>query len=56
MQSVRKALRDGVLEKDTYERVVCGDCEETLKTENDPDQIGSVRVCPDCGGRWKELR
>ena len=56
MKSVRKALRDGSLEKDTYERVVCGDCEEKLKTENDPDEIGSVRVCPDCDGRLKEIR
>jgi len=56
MRSVRKALRDGDLAKDTYGRVNCTDCEQTLKTKNDPDQIGTVRACPDCGGEWKEIR
>ena len=55
MKSVRKALRGGDLYKDTYERLNCNECEKPLKTENDPDEIWSVRVCPDCGGRWKEL-
>ncbi|WP_435345393.1 HVO_0758 family zinc finger protein [Haloarchaeobius sp. HRN-SO-5] len=56
MKSVRKALRDGTLEKDTYERVTCAECGQTLKTKNDPDEIGTVRACPDCGGEWKEIR
>lgn len=55
MKSVRKALRSGDLFKDTYERLNCNECEKPLKTENDPDEIGSVRVCPECGGRWKQL-
>lgn len=56
MKSVRKALRDGTLEKDTYERLNCAECKQTLKTKNDPDEVGTVRVCPDCGGEWKEIR
>ena len=50
-----KGVRGGDLYKDTYERLNCNECEKPLKTENDPDEIWSVRVCPDCGGRWKEL-
>lgn len=55
MKSVRKALRNDDLFKDTYQRLNCADCEEELKTDNDPDEVGTVRVCPECGGRWKEL-
>ena len=56
MKSVRKALRDGELVKDTYQRVCCAACEKSLKTENDPDEIATLRRCPDCGKEWKELR
>ncbi len=28
MKSVRKALRKGDLEKDTYDRLVCSECEK----------------------------
>lgn len=56
MRSVRQALRDGDLEKDTYERIVCGDCEQPLGTQNDPDTVETVRTCPDCEREWKELR
>ena len=56
MKTVRKALREGDLEKDTYERVACADCGKTLKTKHDPSAVGTVRACPDCGGEWKELR
>ena len=55
MKSVRKALRDGDLDKDTYGRLLCGECETNLKTKNDPEQIGSVRACPECGTEYKEL-
>lgn len=55
MESVRKGLRNGSLEKDTYERLECAACGETLETKNDPDAIGKVRVCPSCGREWKEL-
>lgn len=55
MDSVRKGLRSGEIEKDTYERLVCVACEEELKTENDPEEVGSVRVCPGCGRTWKQV-
>ena len=55
MESVRKGLRSGAIEKDTYERLACAECEETLKTENDPDELETIRVCPECGSKWKEL-
>lgn len=56
MQSVRKGLRGGDIVKDTYERLTCDACETPLNTENDPSEVGSVRGCPDCGRRWRELR
>ena len=30
-------------------------CEEQLATQNDPDEIGRIRVCPECGTEWKEV-
>lgn len=56
MKSIRNGLRAGELDKDTYQRVICADCEKPLKTTNDPDSITSIRTCPDCGKEWKELR
>ena len=56
MKSVRKALREGELEKYTYDRLVCAECGKPLKTENDPDEIKTVRICPDCEAEWKEIR
>lgn len=55
MTSVRKGLRSGELEKDTYERLTCAVCEQELATQNDPDEVGKVRVCPDCGREWREV-
>jgi len=55
MESVRKGLRSGAIEKDTYERLNCTECGEQLDTKNDPDEIGTVRVCPDCGREWKKV-
>jgi hypothetical protein len=55
MKSVRKGLREGDLERDTYERLMCAECETVLDTKNDPDEVGTVRTCPDCGRRWQEL-
>lgn len=55
MQSVRKALREGAVEKDTYGRLSCTSCGVDLKTRNDPDVIGTVRTCPECGREWKDL-
>lgn len=56
MKSTRKGLRNDDLYKDTYERLNCSECEQALKTKNDPDKVYSVRVCPECGTEWKELR
>lgn len=56
MKSTRKALRDGDLYKDTYERLNCAACEMVLKKQNDPDEVFSVRICPECGTEYKELR
>ncbi len=55
MESIRKGLRSGALEKDTYGRLSCTDCEAELATENDPDEIGKVRICPECGEEWKDV-
>lgn len=56
MESTRKGIREGELYKDTYERLTCNDCEKSLKTANDPDEVFTVRTCPECGREWKELR
>ncbi|WP_435128089.1 HVO_0758 family zinc finger protein [Halobaculum sp. D14] len=56
MKSTRKGLRDGDLEKDNYERLVCADCGKSLKTENPPDEVYTIRRCPECGAEYKELR
>ena len=56
MHTIRKGLREGELEKDTYERIVCVECGKPLKTARDPDSITTIRTCPDCGAEWKELR
>jgi len=55
MDSIRKGLRSGAIEKDTYERLNCADCDEELGTKNDPDEIGSVRHCPECGKEWRKI-
>lgn len=56
MKSTRKGLRDGELQKDTYERLTCSDCEKALKKQDDPDEVFSVRICPGCEREWKDLR
>lgn len=56
MKSTRKGLRDGDLMKDTYERLKCAECEQTLTTEDPPDEVYTVRRCPECHSQWKELR
>ena len=56
MKSTRKGLRENELERDNYERLVCVACGQSLKTDNPPDEVYSVRTCPDCGTVWKELR
>ncbi|MFB6111045.1 MAG: HVO_0758 family zinc finger protein [Halobacteriaceae archaeon] len=55
MDSVQKGLRAGDLEKDVYDRLRCAACEERLATENDPEEIGQIRRCPECGTAWQQL-
>lgn len=55
MDTVRKGLREGQIAKDTYERLSCATCGVDLKTINEPDEIGSIRTCPECGTRWRQL-
>lgn len=55
MESVRKGLRAGDITKDTYDRLQCGVCESQLSTDDDPQEVGSVRTCPDCGREWHQV-
>jgi predicted RNA-binding Zn-ribbon protein involved in translation (DUF1610 family) len=55
MNTTRQGLRKGNLEKDNYERLHCTECEKALKTQNDPDEVYTLRVCPECGSEWKEI-
>jgi len=55
MDTIRKGLRAGDVEKDTYERLICAHCGETLDTRSDAEEIGKVRRCPGCGREWKQL-
>jgi rRNA maturation endonuclease Nob1 len=55
MKSVRSALRKGEIEKDNYERLSCASCEKNLKTENPADELYSLKFCPECGRKWKQL-
>ena len=55
MKSTRKGLRNDELYKDNYERVACSECDETLKKDDDDDEVYAVRTCPECGQQWKEL-
>ena len=55
MESVRKGLRAGDLQKDTYERLQCTACDAVLDTEDDPDNVGQIRSCPGCGAEWRRI-
>jgi len=55
MDSISKGLRSGDIEKDTYERLTCGDCGKQLEVKNDPDSVTKVRICPGCGEEWKQI-
>lgn len=55
MESVRKGLRAGDIEKDTYERLSCSECNEQLETKDSPDNVGRIRFCPQCGREWKRV-
>lgn len=55
MESVQKGLRAGDIEKDTYDRLICAECEEQLSRKDDPDEVWSLRACPNCGREWRQL-
>lgn len=55
MKSIRRGLRDGDVEKDTYGRLSCTECGQSLSTRDDADAVGKVKTCPDCGSEWKDL-
>ena len=55
MDSVRKGLRSGDIEMDTFERLECAKCGARLKTRDDADEVGTIRYCPDCGQTWRSL-
>lgn len=55
MQSVRKGLRAGDITKDMYGRLKCAECELGLKKRDDPDEMGVLRYCPDCGRQWERV-
>ncbi|MFC7044899.1 HVO_0758 family zinc finger protein [Halobacteriaceae archaeon GCM10025711] len=55
MESVRKGLRAGKIQKDTYDRLSCASCGSQLKTQDDPGEVWTLRVCPECGRQWRQL-
>lgn len=55
MDSVRKGLRSEQITKDTYERLLCAECGETLATRDNPDGLGKLRSCPECGREWQQV-
>jgi len=56
MRSVRKGLRSGEIEKDTYDRLTCAACGTQLGSREDPDQLGMVRTCPEGGREWEQVK
>ncbi|WP_202935074.1 HVO_0758 family zinc finger protein [Halorussus amylolyticus] len=55
MKSIRRGLRAGEVEKDTYGRLSCAECGQSLSTRDDEDVVGKVKSCPGCGSEWKDL-
>ena len=56
MRSVRKGLRAGEIEKDTYDRLTCAACGVSLTTRDDPAELGMIRKCPECGREWEQVK
>lgn len=55
MESVRSGLRNGKLERDTYDRLVCAECDVSLKRRDDESMVGAVRFCPNCGAEYQQI-
>ena len=56
MRSVRKGLRAGEIEKDTYDRLTCAACGVSLTKRDDPAELGMTRKCPECGREWEQVK
>ena len=56
MRSVRKGLRAREIEKDTYDRLTCTACGVQLTTREDPEMLGMIRTCPECGREWEQVK
>lgn len=56
MRSVRKGLRAGEIEKDTYDRLACAVCGVQLGTREEADSLGMIRSCPECGREWEQVK
>lgn len=54
MDSVQAGLRAQDIKKDTYERLICADCDERLDTKPDPKTEASIIVCPSCQKKWRD--
>lgn len=55
MESVRKGLRAGQIDKDTYGRLECSNCDVGLTKKEDVDGMGYLHTCPDCGRVWRRV-
>lgn len=55
MESVRKGLRAGQIDKDTYGRLECSNCDVGLTKKEDEDGMGYLHTCPDCGRVWRRV-
>jgi predicted RNA-binding Zn-ribbon protein involved in translation (DUF1610 family) len=55
MESVRKGLRAGDIDKDTYGRLECARCSVRLGKKEDEDGVGFLHSCPDCGRVWRRM-
>lgn len=55
MDSVRQGLRQGTIERGTWDKLQCSECEAQLSPIDDPEELGSVKQCPECGTSWREM-
>jgi methionyl-tRNA synthetase len=55
MDTVHQGIRAGDIEKDTYERLICSHCEASLATQDNPEGVGKLRACPECGREYKQI-
>lgn len=53
MDTVTRGLREDVIAKDTYGRLLCTACDTQLQRRTEDGE--TVRHCPDCHRVWTEL-